>query len=243
MLKMAVSPLAAVFIFAGNGGAQDPKQALQEKVATLRQSMAQNQAALRQYSWTARTRISLKGEVKKTTESLCRYGPDGKVEKTPLGAPASSAQPQSGGGRQRRGGGAMKERIVEKKKDEMQDYMERAVALIHNYVPPSPERIQAAVQAGNVSPGQAGADQVQIKFSNYLKSGDAMVLTLDKSAKALRQVAIESYLDDQKDAVTLQVDFAKLPDGPSYAAATTFTAAAKKIQVVTQNSNYQKIAQ
>jgi len=241
--QIAAPALAAVSFLASSVIAQDPKQALQEKVAALKQSMAQNQAALRQYSWTARTEISLKGEVKKTTESLCRYGPDGKVQKTPLGAPAAQAQPQSGGGRQRRGGGALKEKVVEKKKDEMEDYMERAVALIHNYVSPSPERIQAAVQAGNVSLGQAGGDQVQIKFSNYLKSGDAMVLTLDKSAKALRRVAIDSYLDDQKDAVALHVDFATLPDGPNYAAATTFTAAAKKIQVVTRNSNYQKIAQ
>jgi hypothetical protein len=80
--------------------------------------------------------------------------------------------------------------------------------------------------------GQSGADQVQV-----------MVLTLDQAAKALRQVAVNNYLDDQKDPVTLQVDFAAPPAGPSYAAATTLTAAATKIQVVTRDLNYQKIEQ
>ena len=150
--------------------AQDPKQAMQEKVKAVKESMAQNQAALRQYSWTARTEISLKGEVKKTTESLCRYGPDGAVQKTPVAAPAAPAQAEPQG-RKKRGGGAVKNKIVENKKDEMQEYMERAVALIHNYVPPSAEKIQAAAGAGNAALVPSGADQVQVKFSNYLKPG------------------------------------------------------------------------
>jgi hypothetical protein len=41
------------------------QQKIQEKVAALKQSLAQNQAALKQYRWTESTEISLKGEVKK----------------------------------------------------------------------------------------------------------------------------------------------------------------------------------
>ncbi len=219
-------------------GAQDPK-ALQEKVAAVKESMARNQAALRQYSWTARTEISLKGEVKKTTEAICRYGPDGSVQKTPLGAPPAQAQQQKGG---RRGGG-VKARVVEKKKDELEDYMERAAALIHNYVPPTPPRLQEALQSGNASAGPAGPGEVQLKFSNYFKPGDALVLSLDSAAKTLRQVSVNSYLDDEKDAVSLRVDFASLPDGANYASVVTLNAPAKKIQVTTRNLNYQKSAQ
>jgi len=237
--KIAAAGIVAL-LFPAFAGAQDAKEALQQKVAAFKESMARNQAALRQYSWTAHTEISLKGEVKKTTDDICRYGPDGKVQKTPVGAPAPPKEQPQGRGRR---GGAMKERIVEKKTDEMQDYMERAVALIHNYVPPTPDRIQAAVQAGNVSAGPSGPDQVQLRFSNYLKPGDSLVLTLDPAAKTLRQVAVESYLDDQKDAVDLKVDFATLSDGPNYVAATTLNAPAKKIQVVTRNGNYQRTAQ
>ena len=60
------------------------QQMVQEKVAALKQSVAQNQAALKQYSWTETTAISMKGEVKKREQKECHYGPDGKVQKTPI---------------------------------------------------------------------------------------------------------------------------------------------------------------
>ena len=62
--------------------------------------------------------------------------------------PAQSAAP-AGGGR-RRGGGKLKEQIVENKKDEIEEYMQRSAKLIQSYVPPDPARIQAAKDAGRV---------------------------------------------------------------------------------------------
>ena len=74
--------------------AQDAaKQQLQEKLAAVKQSMAQNQTSLRQYTWTETTQISLKGEVKKTEQKQCLYGNDGKVQKTPIASPASAPAP------------------------------------------------------------------------------------------------------------------------------------------------------
>ena len=60
-----------------------------------------------------------------------------------MGEPAAQEAAQ-GGGRGGRGGGRLKEKIVENKKDEMAEYMEKAAALIHQYVPPDPEQIQKA---------------------------------------------------------------------------------------------------
>jgi hypothetical protein len=48
------------------------KQELQQKLAAVKESVARNQAALLQYAWTAHTEINLKGEVKKTTDEMCR---------------------------------------------------------------------------------------------------------------------------------------------------------------------------
>src|SRR6202043_2319203 len=59
---------------------------LQQKVAALKQSVAQNQQALRQYTWTEKTEMIFKGETKSTKLSQCQYGPDGGVQKNPLGA-------------------------------------------------------------------------------------------------------------------------------------------------------------
>ena len=42
-------------------------------------------------------------------------------------------------------GGAVKEKAVEKKV-ELKDYMQDVVALVHQYVPPDPAKIQAAAK-------------------------------------------------------------------------------------------------
>src|SRR5262249_34053123 len=134
----------------------------------------------------------------------------------------------------------MKGRIAEKKKDEMEEYMQRATALIHSYVPPSPQGLQQAYQAGNVSftPLPGG---VQLVIKNYNLPGDMMTLNFDTAAKKLRALNVKTYLDDPKDLVTLQVNFQSLPDGTNYPAMTTFDATAKQLQVQTTNSNYQRI--
>src|SRR5436305_11960245 len=99
--------LAAAMLAQDQGGGV-AKQALQEKAAALKQSLAQNQAALKQYTWTEITQISLKGEVKKQEQKECRYGPDGKVQKTPDENSAPVQQPAASGGR-------LKKHVVEKK--------------------------------------------------------------------------------------------------------------------------------
>ena len=46
----------------------------------------------------------------------------------------------------------MKKAVVEKKVGEMKEYMERVAALVPEYVPPNPQKIQAA---GNIAQKRA----------------------------------------------------------------------------------------
>jgi small-conductance mechanosensitive channel len=48
-------------------------------LAVLKQSVAENQAALRHYTWIEKNQLSLKGEVKSTKVDSCQYGPDGNL--------------------------------------------------------------------------------------------------------------------------------------------------------------------
>jgi hypothetical protein len=225
--------LTGYLLFATVSGAQDPKQMLQQKVAAFKQSTAENQKALRQYGWVENTQLSLKGEVKSTKIEQCRYGPDGKVQKTPLSAPPQKKQARG-----------LKGKVVEKKTDEMKDYMERVVSLIQRYVPPSPDLIKADAAGGNASFSPQGPGAIQLQFKNFVKSGDLVLFTLDTAAKAIRQVKVDTYLDDaDKDKVGLQVDFQTLPDGTNYAAGKVLNVEAKKIVVNITTANYQKLAQ
>jgi hypothetical protein len=212
--------------------AQDQKQAVQQKVAAFKQATAENQKALRQYTWIEDTQLSLKGEVKSTKIESCRYGPDGKVQKTPLSAPPEKKQARG-----------LKKKVVEKKTDEMKDYMERVVSLIQRYVPPQPELIKADVAGGNASFSPQPGGMI-LQFKNFVKSGDLVSFTLDTTAKAIRQVTVNTYLDDaDKDKVALAVDFQTLPDGTNYAASKRLDVAAKKIVVAITTKNFQKLAQ
>jgi|WetSurMetagenome_2_1015567.scaffolds.fasta_scaffold349894_1 hypothetical protein len=227
-LGFAISLILAVMVYG-----QDLQQLMQQKAAALKQSAAQNQAALHHYTWTEKTQISLKGEVKSTKVDSCQYGPDGKVHKTSVSAPPPPEK--------KRG---LKGKIVEKKTDEMKDYMDRAVALIGRYVPPSPNKIQAVLAAGKASLSQAGPGAMQLIFKDYVKTGDAVTFTVDSAAKVIRQLAVNTYLDEQdKDAISLTVNFETLPDGTNCAAGKVLNVEAKKIVVNVEDSNYKKLAQ
>jgi hypothetical protein len=218
------------------------KQAMQEKVAAFKESLAQNQAALKTYKWTEATEISLKGEVKKREQKECHYGPDGKVQKTPIGEQPQQQQ-QSGGGRREKGG-AVKKVIVKNKIEDTQEYMEKAAALIHEYVPPDPQKIQAAAAAGKVSTQPASQGVSALTIKDYLKPGDTLAIGLDSNAKQIRTFKVQSYVDDPKDdAVTLAVTFANLPDGTNYPQQTLLDVVAKKIKVKVTNSGYAKTAE
>jgi hypothetical protein len=219
----------------------DGAAAKQKIVADLKQSMAKNQAALKQYTWTETTQISLKGEVKKQEQKSCQYGPDGKVQKTEIPGSAPAPQQQESAGRGRRGG-AVKKAVVEKEVGEMKDYMQRVAALIHEYVPPNPERIQSAAAAGNISftPGEPAV----IVIKDYLKQGDSVSLGFDKEAKRIVTCDVKSYLDKPKeDDVNLSVAFDRLPDGTNHVKGSVLDATAKQIQVKVNNSDYKKLRQ
>jgi hypothetical protein len=70
-----------------------------------------------------------------------------------------------------------------------------------------------------------------------------MTIGFDSTAKKIRALHVQSYLDSPQDGVTLAVQFASLPDGTNYAQQTTLNAQAKQLTVVTTNSNYRKMGQ
>ena len=75
-------------------------------------------------------------------------------------------------------GGRLKQRIIEKKEAEMKEYMGEVKVLLGMYVPPDPQKMEQAHQAGNVSLNPAGG-VVNLIFANYAQPGDQMTLTFD----------------------------------------------------------------
>lgn len=232
--RSAVAPglaMLATLALSQPAQAQAPAS-LQEKLAAAKQSAAHNQQALRGYTWIEKTELSLKGEVKNTKIESCRFGPDGKVQKTLVSDPPPPAEKKRG----------LRGKVIAKKTGEMKAELEAAATLAHSYVPPDPGLMQVVMGEGKASLAQQGPGVVALRFPDYQKAGDSLTLTFDTAVKALRQISVATYLDDPSSPVTLQVQMAALPDA-SYPGSITLAIPASQIQVEITKSNYQRLAQ
>jgi hypothetical protein len=222
---LALSPLAAP-----RAVAQNPD--VQQKLAAVKQSLAENKQALAHYSWQQQETIAIKGNVRDTKMYQVHLGPDGKPQKVEM-----EDMPQSSSG-----GGRIKQHIVKKKKEEYQEYGEQIGALAQQYARPDPERLQQAYQQGNLMLGSGGAPgEVKMVIKNYVKPNDQVTLIFNQQAKAIQSMEIQSYLTDPKDAVKISAQYNQLPDGTSHVATMQINGVSKELLVTTQNSNYQRM--
>jgi hypothetical protein len=212
--------------------AQNPE--LQQKIADLKAAAAANKQALAQYTYQQTTTISIKGEVKKVTHDQVVTGPDGKPQKTSLDPPSAAPAPS---------GGRLKQKVIAKKKEEFMDYADSIKALIQQYLPPDKDLIQQAAAQGNIAMEPAGTPgAASLVISNYVKKGDKMTIALNKAAGGLQSISIATYLNDPSDAVTVNVQFAKIADGPNHASTVTINGASKQMTIVNQNADYKKLS-
>jgi hypothetical protein len=221
---------AFVLLAAAHG---QTKPDVAQLVTELRKSVAQNQSALRQYAWTETREISLKGELKKREQSECSYSPDGKLQKTPVGAPEPKKAAKG-----------LKGKIVTNKLEEMKEYMDRAGSLVRRYVPPDPQAMKAAFEAGKASVAKSAAGEfATLQFRDYAKTGDAVTITLDAKSKRIRSFRVMTYLDAPADGVEVDATFSSLSDGVNYAEQTVLKAAAKEIEIKTVNFGHRRNVQ
>jgi len=206
-------------------------QDLQQKLAAVKQAAAANAEALRAYTWLEKTEILLKGELKATKVDSCRYGPDGKVQKTPVVQPPPAEK--------KRG---LRGKIVANKTEEMKEELQATAALIQEYVPPAPDRIQVVMNAGTASLAQAGPQRVAFIFPGYVKAGDALTVTFDKAITALQQIDVKTWLDKPEEPATLSVAMKALPNGVSFPGSIVLKIVDRNLEVRVTKSNYQQLA-
>lgn len=225
-----VTAIACVFLLSHSADCQQP--ASQERVAAFKKTLQQNQVRLRGYEWIETTTVMLKGEVKSQKQNRCYYGADGKVQKVQISSSPAAGEPS---------GGRLKRRIVAKKKEEMTDYMERAVSLIHRYVPPEPEMIQFAKDNNKAHFDVFEPNKViRLNLNDIIKVGDLMTATLDVQANVILNIDVSTFLEDAQDGIKLAVAFQQLPDGTNYSGRTTLDAKSKDIKVIVENTGHRK---
>jgi hypothetical protein len=227
--RLIILTTFAALLLGGPSWGQSPE--VQERVAALKKALQEDQAKLKHYEWIETTVVSVKGKEVSRTQNRNYWGADGKLQKVPVAPPEEP--------KKKRG---LRGRVVEKKKEEMTDYMKSAVALVKLYVPPDPNRIQVARDAGKASvqmiqPGK----RVRLDFRDYRQPGDLLGIEIDLTNNHLLGLKVATYLADPKDAVTLDVKYAVLKDGTGYPAQAVLDARAKNIKVTVENSGYRPI--
>lgn len=224
------SLMVMVLLLAGVAALAAP---VDDRVEALKTSLKTGLAQQRSYEWIETTAVSIKGEEKKRTENRCYYGADGKLEKVPVETDAAAGKTPHG----------IRGKAVENKKEEIGDTAKAASALMHQYVPLDPARVQAAKDAGKISvsaPDPSG--QVQVKISDYLKPGDSVTVSVDAAKNTLLGIAVNSYMKDAADTVTMKSTLAALGDGTVYPATVTMDIKSENLTVAIENSGYKKLA-
>jgi len=233
LLNRRFGSFAALLVLGLVFGSAVAQETTADRVAALKKSLASSQAALKNYQWTETQTMSYKGEVKSTEQFSCQYGPDGKVAKTEVGTPPEDSKKRGLRGHRK-----------EKVEGEIKDYMQQAVALIKTYVPPSPDKIQACKDAGNLSvqvvePGK----KINVLLKDYNLSGDLVTIAVDITNNTLAGYDVSSYIGSASDgAVTLDVTYGALADGTIHAEKAVLDAKAKSVGVTLENTDYQPIA-
>ena len=202
-----------------------------EAVGGLKSALSEGLAKARAYEWVETTVVSRKGEEKTRKQNRCYYGADGKVQKV-----AIDGGNDDGGGRRRRG---VRGRVVARKKAEIEGSIKEAVGLVKSYLPPDPEKIQAAREEGRLSFAPANEDgESSITVDGYHQPGDSMVLRFDSGTKMLRGVNVNTFTAKKKDPVTLTADLAGLPDGAIYMQSISLDVTSEQIRIDIENTGH-----
>lgn len=234
---VALVPAVVGFLLASSSPAlaQAPDSA--DKMQALRDSLALSKEQIKAYEWIETIVVQRDGEQKARIQNRVYYGADGKLQKVQV----SSTTSQQSGRTPRGVRGAIRAKVVENKKEELTDYMKAAVKTVKLYVPPNPDEIKQAREAGKVSftpldPGK----RVRLNFRDYEKPGDTLSMEMDFANSRIAGIAVHSYIDDPSDVVTLNGSFQSLPDGTTYPARVVLEAPEKDIAIVVTNSGHRK---
>jgi len=203
---------------------------IDETVAMIRKNLADSKQKIREYEWIETITVFKDGEQKSLKQNQCYYSVDGKLTKVETGATTVAKTP-----------GGIRGKIAANKKEEMTEYMKKAIAKIQDYLPPDPDKIQKIFASGAASvqvlePGK----KFRLNFPDYIEKGDLLSISLDKENQKIMAVAVTTSVEDPSEKVVFNVNYKDLPDGTQYEATTTLDAQAKGVKIVIENSGFRK---
>jgi len=117
-------------------------------------------------------------------------------------------------------------------------YAQQLCELANQYTSLSSERFDEANTRGEIALLREG-DLIKMTIKDYSKPGDSLVMTINQRTHRIVTVEARSYLTDPQDVVTIQAEFAELPDGVNHLATAEIGSVNKHIRVKLTNWSYQ----
>lgn len=222
-----------VFLLAFTGITRIAAQAdTQANVAMIKKNFTESNANMKKYEWLETTTIFLKGEQKSVIQKQCYYAVDGKLTKV-----------ETGGSTQEKQKGGLRGKIIENKKEELSEYMKQAIAKIHTYLPPVPEKIQKIYGAGKTTVQILEPNtKFKLSFPDYNEPGDMLSVSINKPKQKIMVLDVSTSVDDPKAKVVFNITYSDLPDGTQYASKTVLDATEKDLKIVIENSGFKNTA-
>ena len=142
---------------------------MKETIAMIKTNLANSKQTVKQYSWIETTSTYIKGDLKSTKQNQCYYSVDGKLTKVETGASDQAKTP-----------GGIKGKIIANKKEEMADYIAKAMDKVKAYLPPDGDKLQQIYAGGTMAvqildPGK----KFKLSFPNYLQKGDMLAISIE----------------------------------------------------------------
>ena len=219
MKALKTSAMAIVMTVAVPVAAQMDMTDIVSKVSKARQENAQK---TRDYSWTQRTEVKVKGEVKSLKTEIVRYTVDGELQKTPIDK--TSAKKPKG----------LRGKVAKKKMGEMKDWMAELGVLLKAYSLPTAGNLLDFLNKASVSPDGAGR---RLDATNVVQAGDRMSVWIGADHKMVKTEVTTQH--DGSD-VKLMTDHDTTPDGLDYVARTTIVVPDKGVEMMVENFSYQR---
>ena len=219
MRALKIGAMAIFVTVAVPAAAQMDMTEIASKVSQARQENAQR---TRDYSWTQRTEVKVKGEVKNLKTEIVRYTVDGELQKTPIDE--TSAKAPKG----------VRGKVAKKKIGEMKDWMAELGELLKAYSLPTAGNLLDFLNNASVSPDGAGR---RLDATGVVQAGDRMSVWIGADHKMVKTEVSTQH--DSSD-VKLMTDHETTPDGLDYVARTTIVVPDKGVEMTVENFSYQR---
>jgi hypothetical protein len=219
MKALQIGAFAVGVALAVPAAAQMDTTAIVDKVSKARQENAQK---TRDYSWTQRTEVKVKGEVKSVKTEIVRYTVDGDLQKTPIDE--TSAKKPKG----------VRGKVAKKKIGGMKDWMADLGELLKHYSLPTAGNLLDFLNKASVSADGAGR---KLDATDVVQPGDRMSVWIGADHKMTKTEVSTQH--DGSD-VKLMTDHETTPDGLDYVARTTIVVPDKGVEMTVENFSYKR---